>query len=244
MKRSHTSSAFACLLIISFLPSVARAQRRSPQERARQILDVAGVTGGLVVHIGCGDGLLTAAFCVDNGYLVHGLDTDRTNIANARRHIMSLGLYGKVSVDQFAGDRLPYTDNLVNLVVSADLGNVSMDEVLRVLCPNGTAYIKTGDTWAATVKPRPDEIDEWTHYLHDATGNAVANDSAVGPPRRFQWVGSPRWSRHHDRMASMSACVSAGGRIFYIMDEGSRTSIQLPSSWTLVARDAFNGTIL
>jgi outer membrane protein assembly factor BamB len=196
------------------------------------------------VHIGCGDGLLTAAFCVDNGYLVHGLDTDRTNIANARRHIMSLGLYGKVSVDQFAGDRLPYTDNLVNLVVSADLGNVSMDEVLRVLCPNGTAYIKTGDTWAATVKPRPDEIDEWTHYLHDATGNAVANDSAVGPPRRFQWVGSPRWSRHHDRMASMSACVSAGGRIFYIMDEGSRTSIQLPSSWTLVARDAFNGTIL
>ncbi len=28
------------------------------------------------------------------------------------------------------------------------------------------------------------------------------------------------------------------------MDEGSRISIQLPSKWKLVARDAFNGVIL
>ena len=32
--------------------------------------------------------------------------------------------------------------------------------------------------------------------------------------------------------------------MFYIMDEGSRISIQLPSKWKLIARDAFNGTIL
>ena len=28
------------------------------------------------------------------------------------------------------------------------------------------------------------------------------------------------------------------------MDDGSRGSIQLPSDWQLVARDAFNGTVL
>ncbi|MHC4745290.1 MAG: outer membrane protein assembly factor BamB family protein, partial [Planctomycetota bacterium] len=99
-------------------------------------------------------------------------------------------------------------------------------------------------TWTKTVKPRPSEIDEWTHYLHDATNNAVADDTVVGPPRRSQWLGSPRWSRHHDRMASTSACVSANGRIFYIIDEGSRACIQLPSRWSLIARDAFNGTVL
>ena len=80
--------------------------------------------------------------------------------------------------------------------------------------------------------------------IRDRSGNAVARDKVVGPPRRMQWAGSPRWSRHHDRMASMSALVSGGGRIFYIMDEGSRVSIQLPSDWQLVARDAFNGAIL
>ncbi len=45
-------------------------------------------------------------------------------------------------------------------------------------------------------------------------------------------------------MASMSALVSSQGRLFYIMDEGSRVSIELPSHWKLIARDAFNGTVL
>ena len=60
----------------------------------------------------------------------------------------------------------------------------------------------------------------------------------------MQWVGGPNWSRHHDHMASLSAMVSAGGRVFYIMDEGPRESILLPSQWSLIARDAFNGTLL
>ncbi len=261
-RRSHILAAFACLSAVFSLSSQVQAQRvaqeqpfgvlrpaRSSREfraeqEAGQILEATGIKGGLIVHIGCRDGRLTAALWANDSYLVHGLDTDADNIRQAREYICSLGLYGRVCVEQFAGKALPYIDNLVNLVVSEDLGDVSIDEVLRVLCPNGVAYIRMGQRWTATVKPRPSQIDEWTHYLHDPSGNAVARDSLVGPPRRFQWVGSPRWSRHHDRMASMSACVSAGGRIFYIIDEGSRSSIQLPSRWTLMARDAFNGTIL
>jgi outer membrane protein assembly factor BamB len=113
-----------------------------------------------------------------------------------------------------------------------------------VLVPGGTAYLKQQTGWEKLTKPRPKNIDEWTHYLHDPSGNAVAHDTVVGPPRHLQWLGSPRWSRHHDRMASMSALVSSNGRLFYIMDEGSRVSIQLPPQWKLVARDAFNGTVL
>ncbi|MEJ2704488.1 MAG: PQQ-binding-like beta-propeller repeat protein [Sedimentisphaerales bacterium] len=45
-------------------------------------------------------------------------------------------------------------------------------------------------------------------------------------------------------MASMTALVSASGRLFYIFDEGPTASIQLPSRWRLIARDAFNGIIL
>jgi outer membrane protein assembly factor BamB len=119
-----------------------------------------------------------------------------------------------------------------------------MDEVMRALCPEGVAYVKQGGRWQKTVKPRPEAIDEWTHYLYDARGNAVSQDMLVGPPRRFQWIGSPRWARHHDRRASVSAMVSAGGRIFYIFDEGSTASIMLPPKPVVVARDAFNGMIL
>ena len=38
--------------------------------------------------------------------------------------------------------------------------------------------------------------------------------------------------------------VSAGGRVFYMMDEGSTAFLSLPSKWNLVARDAFNGKLL
>ncbi len=201
--------------VLCFL-SVARAQHTT--QDAKQILDDTGVKGGLIIHLGCGDGKLTAALRGSESYLVHGLDTDATNITKAREHIKSLGLYGKVSVEHWKGKRLPYTDNLVNLIVSENFGKISMNEVMRTLCPNGVAYIKQRGKWEKAIKPWPEEIDEWTHYLHGPDNNAVANDSVVGPPRRVQWVGSPKWSRHHDRMASMSALVSAGGRIFYIFD--------------------------
>jgi outer membrane protein assembly factor BamB len=239
MKRSRFFATFACLLaIFSVLPR-ARAQQTAQVRQAKQILNATGVKGGLIVHIGCGDGKLTAALRANGSYIVHGLGAD-----DAREHIRSLNLYGKVSVDRLRSRHLPYIDSLVNLIVSEDLGKVSMDEVRRVLCPEGVAYIREGKTWTKTVKQRPKEIDEWTHYLHDADGNPVAKDSIVGPPERLQWVGSPLWARHHDHMASMTSLVSAGGRLFYILDEGPTASIQLPPRWRLVARDAFNGVIL
>ncbi len=52
--------------------------------------------------------------------------------------------------------------------------------------------------WKKTVKAWPDEIDEWTHYLHDGTNNAVADDTLVGPPDRLRWIGSPDHVRHHN----------------------------------------------
>jgi outer membrane protein assembly factor BamB len=198
------------------------------------------VKGGLIVHLGCGDGKLTARLRASESYLVHGLDTDAKNVRSARENILKSGQYGNVSVAQLTGNRLPYIDNLVNLVVADDLGGIPRSEVMRVLAPNGVAYINK----ARTVKPRPAEIDEWTHYMHDAGGNAVADDSVVGPPRHLQWRGSPRWGRHHDHMSSVSAVVTSGGRVFYIFDGGSRASIYLPPKWSLIARDAFNGTIL
>jgi len=211
---------------------------------AQKILEETGVRGGLIVHLGCGDGELTAALRAGGGYLVHGLDADAANVAKARKHIESLGLYGAVSVDQLRGKDLPYIDNLVNVVVAQDLGQVPMMQVMRVLAPNGVAYIEQDGRWTKTVKPRPKEMDDWTHYMYDASGNAVSKDTMVGPPRRLQWVGSPRWSRHHEHMSSVSALVSSNGRLFYVFDEGSRAAIQLPPKWKLIARDAFNGTIL
>ena len=238
---SWLATMVVLVLLVTSGPLQGLASQRA---QANQILHDAGIRGGLIVHLGCGDGKLTAALRAGDSYMVQGLDGDAENVGRAREHVRTLGSYGNVSIDHFRGERLPYIDNLVNLLISENLGDVSMDEVMRVLAPEGVAYIKTGGKWNKSVKPRPREMDEWTHFLYDATGNAAANDSLVGPPRHVQWIGSPKWSRHHDHLPSLSALVSAGGRVFYVIDEGAKASILLPPKWALVARDAFNGVVL
>jgi outer membrane protein assembly factor BamB len=232
-------------------PAIAATPRKpaalSAEDAAgRQILDAAGVRGGLIVHLGCGDGKLTAALRVDHRFVVHGLDAHAGNVDRARRNIQSLGLYGPVSVEQWTGKRLPYADNLVNLVVSAHLGGIPMDEVMRVLAPGGVAYVQTDGQWTRTVKPRPEGIDEWTHFLHDAGNNAVARDTVVGPPRSLQWAAPPLWLRSHETPSGFEALVCGGGRVFYLLDEGliGITDQRLPERWALICRDAFNGKLL
>ena len=235
---SRYLTPIAGLLLAMLVGGVCLA--RSPQE----IIQESGVRGGLVVQLGCGDGGQTLGLALGQAYLVQGLDTDAAMIAAARRRIAAAGLAGKVSADTFDGRHLPYIDNLVNLLVVEDAGDVSPDELLRVLRPGGAAWISKGDSWAKTVKPWPGEIDEWTHFMHGPDNNAVAADSVVDSPRRLQWNGGPKWTRSHEKMSSMNAMVSAAGRLFYVMDEGPGSSVQLPPEWKLVARDAFNGVVL
>ena len=195
-------------LVLSLALVGAGLTKAAPPAEVQPILKETDVRGGLIVHLGCGEGKLTVALHANDSYLVQGLDADPAKIAQARRTSRAQGLYGKVTAELLTGPRLPYVNNLVNLLVVEDAGGVGREEMLRVLCPNGVAYVKQGSTWEKTVKPRPADIDKWTHYLHDAGNNAVAHDTVVGPPRQYQWIGSPRWSRHHDTVASVSAMVS------------------------------------
>jgi len=215
-----------------------------PADTAREILDATGITGGLVVHVGCGDGKLTADLHAGDGFLVHGLDADAKNVAAARKHVASLGLYGPVSVDGFNGQTLPYADDLANLLVCETPGRLAKREMMRVLRPGGVAYVKVDRRWTKTVKPWPTDIDEWTHFLHGPDNNAVGRDAVVGIPRQMKWIGLPKFARAHEQLASMSACVTTAGRLFYIIDETPRSDIRFPSKWSLVARDAFNGVVL
>lgn len=229
----------AHLLVVAAANAVCA--ETSPADTARKIIETSGVRGGLVVHIGCGDGRLTAALRLGDAYLVQGFDSDAGRIDAAREYIRSTGLYGAVAADRFDDERLPLVDDSVNVVVLGTQMSLEHPEVRRVLCPGGIAVTTNLQKWQ---KPRPPEIDEWTHYLHGPDNNAVAEDTVVGPPRRLQWHGGPKWTRHHDHMSSLSAMVSCRGKLFYIMDEGSMASIHLPSHWALIARDAFNGKVL
>ncbi|HUU92410.1 MAG TPA: PQQ-binding-like beta-propeller repeat protein [Phycisphaerae bacterium] len=211
------------------------------RDQAGRILNATGVTGGLVVHVGCDTGRLTASLRANDRYLVQGLTTDSERLSAARDYIRSKGLYGKVSVATWDGGSLPYVDNLVNLlVISGSVFRPPHSEIERVLAPRGVAIVDG----KMTVKKVPPEIDDWSHHMYDATGIGTGNDTAVSRPRSMQWKAGPEYGRSHENMSSVSAVVSAGGRVFSIMDEGPTASLYLPARWFLSARDAFSGVLL
>jgi len=213
-------------------------------DSARKLVAESGVKGGLVVHVGGGSAPWTAALRVNDSYLVQGLMRDTAGVTAAREYLGSRNLLGPVTVIRWDGKRLPYADKAVNLLVVESPAEVAADEIMRVLAPLGVAHLKSDGGWKKTAKRWPAEIDEWTHFLHGPDNNAVALDTRVAPPRHMQWVAGPRWARSHDHLSSISAVVSAAGRLFYIADEGPVASVKAPSKWMLVARDAFSGVLL
>jgi len=226
----HTTVAF-----IVFLVAIS-AQAGSPialhEER-----------GGLGVYVG-DSAEVVSAFRTHDNYSLHVLSRDKAFVAALRKRLKSEGWYGRGSAEYWAGAELPYVENLVNLLILEDPKAVGKAEALRCLAPGGLALLRTGQAWESLRKPHNADTDHWPQYLYDAGNNAVSRDTVVGPPRHLQWRGSPRWGRFHEKMSSFAAMVSTGGRVFYIMDEGSPASIFFPPNWHLTARDAYSGTVL
>jgi len=237
MEKRRWTRPFALLLC---LLAAALTARGDTDEVAR----LAKAHPGLHVLLGS-DADLAAALAGSERSVVHCLSPTSKDAEKLRAAIRSKKPAGRVYVEHLDSARLPYANNLVNLLVAEDLGDVKIGEVMRAVAPLGVAYVKKSDKWTRSVKPWPDAIDEWTHYLHDAGGNAVARDRIAGEPHRLQWAAGPLWARHHNTVQSVSAMVSAAGRLFYILDEAPvGRAGKSPDQWALVARDAFNGLLL
>jgi outer membrane protein assembly factor BamB len=232
MKHIARPTWIVLFLLSTAIPTSQAAGQLSVGER-----DVPG--GVIVVLDPSGESQLTD-LQAQGSFLVHGLAREKSTVTSLRKKLMDTEGSSRVTVDLWNGSQIPLVTGTVNILVSRDEG--ISDEMQRVLAPHGIAMTEKGKTlWE---KPWPADIDEWTHYLHSPDNNAVAHDTVIGPPRHLQWHAGPKWSRHHDHMSSINAMVSAGGKVFYILDEGARSSILLPPVWKLVARDAFNGTVL
>jgi len=184
-------------------------------QQARAILEASGFSGGLVVHLGCGDGELTAALRAGDGYVVHGLDTDPDNVARARTHVRAAADYGNVSVDHFEGQRLPYLDHLLNLIVIGDTRHEIPDEALkRVLAPRGRIIASAG-----TRVPQPAIFLVTHHWSQDlpllARGMVLADKTifVAGPAdtideeQAFRQVNDPAVAA---KLAEQAAALAGG----------------------------------
>ncbi len=208
-------------------------------------IEKTGIRGGLAVVIGCRDTAIAAHLLKSGPFLVCCLDPDPDVVSAARSALRKKGINGPATACRLTGDRLPFVDNTVNVIIVTRGGlAIPAAEIQRSLAPGGAIVDLAASGAKVTRKPRPDAIDAWTHYLYDASNNAVSNDTVVAPPRGLRWKCGPRYARSHEHFGSVCAMVASSGRIFYIHDDGPISSVFLPPKWELVARDAFSGVLL
>ena len=220
----------AGLLFLS-LPVLAGEPSSSNAPLLQAVLGPGG-PAGFCAQVGCGDGALTAELAGNERLAIHALEADEQNVRRARELLERRGLYGRAVVEPWTASWLPYADNLINVLVAENPGPVPETELLRVLAPLGTLWIKQNGAWQSRRKPWPKDFDEWTHWRHGADGNMVSRDTAVQTPSGVRWMAGPIQDagvrpKYYDHVL-----VSAAGRNFYVYDDA------------IVARDAFNGRLL
>jgi hypothetical protein len=144
MKRQICVKAFnrvgvrCCLLILT--PIVLRGSPACADSLGATLVKSSGVSGGLVVHLG-GNVEVTKDLFVNDSYLVQGLYGK--GLQEAREAVAAEGLYGKVSIARFEEGSLPYSDNLVNLLVDENAeAHLTNEELLQVLAPRGVLLAK------------------------------------------------------------------------------------------------------
>lgn len=217
----------------------------------KAILEQTGSDQGLCLHLGCGRAAtagLTAALAEGSRMLVHGLAVDAASRERALAAIVARKLLGQARAEVLPVKPLPYLPDSANVVVIEDFAalesaGLTMDEVRRVTAPGGVILILKDGAWTKAVKPRPAEMDEWTHPTHGADGNLVSSDKLIQFPLGVRWLdGLPKSCAGY---SPCRAAVVAGGRVF-ALSTAEIENIDLPVNKGrrdeyLSARDAFNG---
>ena len=204
---------------------------------------------GLCAHIGCGregSAGLTAELAADSKLLVHGICWDSAALARAQAVIAAKKVVGQASVEKISGGTLPHVSHLCNLIVVEDMKalaakGVGRDELMRVLAPRGTLCIFENGSWTKTIRPRPEEMDDWTHPHRAPDGNHVSSDRLLRFPIGLRWIGGI--PKSINSFASVRGWVLANGRCYIVNSsllDNFVPGLQEKTHY-LVCRDAFNG---
>ena len=164
-----------------------------PSAKGESVAELAGVPGGLAVHVGASDARLALELAGAERWITLVLVRSAPDADKRRDAVFAGGGAGLVTVDVWDGKKLPLADHMANLIVVDPTAEIDQEEVLRALVPGrGRALIGEAGDWKKLEKPMPPEFDEWTHFFHAADGNAVSRDTAIDVPNALRFMAGPR----------------------------------------------------
>jgi outer membrane protein assembly factor BamB len=237
MKRTLSSVLFAgCLaLLIVLIETNPPAVAQGPGLDAAATVAKIGTSRGLCVVLGDSQGALELARASE--LLVYFQSPDAKQVETLRRSADEAGLLGKrLFVQQGPWTRIHLADNLADaVIVRGDATKATMrDDLLRVLRPQGKLLGADADV----VKPFPKDIDEWSHPYHGPDNNPQSRDRLARAPYLTHFTAEPWYC------PMPLTTVASGGRLFKVFGHIAVKEREWPLLNTLIAQNAFNGTIL
>ena len=263
--RNRVVSLAGLLLLSSFLSRATSAADAGPESLAALAATSSRGNQGLALVLGDPDGKLTVALAKGGRMNVQALIRDRELAAKLRLFLVENGPAERLSAVWWRTAHLPYLDDLINMVVvngwgGPEVNGLTLDDIVRVLCPNGVAVIgfnsgtdadvtallaaagkvklakaeklARSGAWIKITKLMNPDFGEWTSPYGGPELSHVSPDKVFSVPfKEIRWCNGPNWG-------SFNNAVYAGGHSFHL--ENLYVS-SVASQLLLVARDAHNG---
>ncbi len=243
-------------------------------EAAREILAESGLTQGICLVVGCGEGRLAYELAKRSQMRVIGVDTDPQKVNAARQALKPTGVYGtRIALHHVASlSELPFTDSIANLIVSeralSEGGFPAPAETLaKYLRPAGGIALM-GRPAHAPVRHDPGQIKTWLASLEGMREFTGQVRGAWARIDRGSRPGAGQWSHEYGTAANTAYAgehlQGASGindlEVKWLGRPGPRAQAdrngRKPSPLAtngrlfvqglhrIIALDAFNGTIL
>jgi outer membrane protein assembly factor BamB len=266
-------SVALCMAMFSMSLAVGAAER-TVEDVVSHVIEISGLSSGLVSVIGCDHSDLPMAFASFEAYYVHALTSDASAVQATQRAADAEGIYGKLVVaERLHSVKLPYADNTVDLLVmpcmtAKQVGRISASEVFRVLRPRGKAVFGHHDELvSADAGTTSRQFKKWLGNEADISDGPLGIWAVVtktpldGADDWSHWEHGPdnnpvsvdavikapymtQWLGEPYYIAMPAITTSAAGRIYIAMGHIAHHEREEPWLNTLVARNGYNGTDL
>ncbi|MHC4734986.1 MAG: class I SAM-dependent methyltransferase, partial [Planctomycetota bacterium] len=205
-------------------------------ENKLPILDKIGTQRGICVVLGDRKCELAFRLAKQSQLLIYVQLPEAKDVEKARKVAANVGLYGtRIFVEKGSLKGLHLADNVADALVAVDkVSNISEKEVLRVLRPGGKALLGK----RVLIKPVPQGVDDWSHPYHGPDNNPQSTDQIARAPYLTQFLAEPWYCPMPE------VTVVSGGRVFKAFGSRAFKRPQWPMLNTLIAMNAYNGTIL
>jgi len=228
------------VLALATLWTVTRVLSTAGEADAQTALGQMGLKRGICIVLGDTGAKTAIELARTTELTLYVQLADDKSVAQARKAAMDAGFYGtRIYIEKGAPDRLHLADNIADAVIVApsvrkNAGLPAKSEILRVLHPGAQAIF--GRT--KLVKPTPKGTDDWPHPYHGPDNNPQSTDQLARAPYLMQFLATPWYS------PQPQVTVAAGGRIFKAMGYIVSKPRERPWMDTLIATNAYNGTLL